>query len=156
MHTAIQQIATHLREILNGDPWYGRSMYSVLDEVDPTVVFVNPDEKGHAMIELLYHMITWAQSVQSALEENPVKDIRYYEKFDWREIDPTMHTWRNGVQEFKATNKRILELLQMKDDAFLEKPVGHRSYNVGYMLRGYLDHNIYHLGQLIYVKKLLQ
>lgn len=156
MNTAIQQIIDRLKEILNGQPWYGRSVYGVLDEVDPTVVFVNPDEKGHAMIELLYHMITWAQFLQNNLEENPVKDMVYYEKFDWREIDPTMHTWRNGVKEFKAINKKILELLQTKNDDVLERPVAHRTYNMGYMLKGYLDHNIYHLGQIIYVKKLLQ
>lgn len=156
MNTALQQIAASLKEILDGDPWYGRAIYPLLDEVDPTVVFVNPDEKGHAMIELLYHMITWAQFVQSTLEENPAKDMRYYEKFDWREIDPTMHTWRNGVKEFKTANKKILDLLATKNDDILEGPVAHRTYNVGYMLKGYLDHNIYHLGQIVYVKKLLQ
>lgn len=156
MNTALLQIAAKLKEILQGDPWYGRSIYGALDDVDPTVVFVNPDEKGHAMIELLYHMITWAQFVESTLEGNAVKDMHYYEKFDWREIDPTIHTWRNGIKEFKAANKKILELLQTKNDDILEGPVAHRKYNIGYMLNGYLDHNIYHLGQIIYAKKLLQ
>ncbi|WP_276479896.1 DinB family protein [Paraflavitalea pollutisoli] len=156
MNTAIQQISNHLTEILEGNPWYGRSAYAVLEEIDPTLVYVNPDEKGHAMIELLYHMITWARFVQSRLEGDLEKDMNYYEVFDWREIDPTVHTWRNGIQEFKSANKRILELLQTRKDDILEEPVALRTYNVGFMLKGYLEHNIYHLAQIIYVKKLLQ
>lgn len=156
MNTAIQKITASLQESLEGAPWYGRAMYEVLEEVEPSSVFINPDEKGHALIELLYHIITWAQFVRTSLEPAPDKDIKYFDKLDWREIDPTIHTWKNGVAELKATNKRILELLATKDDTFLDTPVKHRTYNAGYMLEGYIQHNIYHLGQILYVKKLLE
>lgn len=155
MNKEVQHIITSLQESLTGNPWYGRSLYAILEEVDPTAVFINPDEKGHALIELLYHMITWAQFVQSRLEEAPRKSVDYFEELDWREIDPTIHTWKNGVNEFKTTNQRIIELLQTKDDSFLATPVSQRTYNVGYMLHGLIQHNIYHLGQIAYVKKLL-
>lgn len=155
MNTAIQKISTALQESLQGDPWYGRSIYGALEEVEPSSVFINPEEKGHALIELLYHMITWATAVKTGLEPQPDKDIKYFEKLDWRELDPTIHTWKNGVAEFKAINQRILELLATKDDSILDTPVKHRKYNFGYMLEGYIQHNIYHLGQIFYVKKLL-
>lgn len=155
MNKEVQSIITTLRETLDGDPWYGRSLYAILDEVDPSSAFINPGEKGHALIELLYHMIAWAQFAQSRLEEDPKREISYYEALDWREIDPVIHTWKNGIEEFKATNKRIIELLQQKDDAYLASPVSGRKYNVGYMLHGLIQHNIYHLGQIAYVKKLL-
>lgn len=155
MNTQIARISKNLQDTLTGTPWYGRSMYSFLDEVDPTTVFINPDEKGHALIELLYHIITWGQFVQSRLEEDWAKDMVYYDQFDWREIDPTIHTWRNGVKELKETNQRILDLLAKADDSLLEGPVAHRKYNVDFLLEGYIQHNIYHLGQMFYVKKLL-
>ena len=155
MNKEVQAIITTLQETLDGDPWYGRSLYAILEEVDPTSVFINPDEKGHALIELLYHMIAWVQAVKSRLEEDPSKELSYYEQFDWREIDPTIHTWKNGVQEFKAANKRIIELLKGKNDDFLSSPVNQRTYTIGYMLEGLIQHNIYHLGQIAYVKKLL-
>ncbi|MDF2193611.1 DinB family protein [Paraflavitalea sp. CAU 1676] len=155
MNTQILKITQSLQETLTGDPWYGRSLYSLLDQVDPSTVFVNPDEKGHALIELLYHIINWAQFVQSRLENDDTKDVRYYEQYDWRVIDPTIHTWKNGVKELKATNQHILDLLNNCEDSVLEDPVPHRAYNVGYMLDGYIQHNIYHLGQMFYVKKLL-
>jgi uncharacterized damage-inducible protein DinB len=155
MNKEIQYIITNLQETLDGEPWFGRSLYSLFKEVDPTTVFVNPDEKGHALIELLYHMITWAQFVQNSLEGTPEKEVAWFEVNDWREIDPVIHTWKNGVAEFKATNKRIIELLNQKDDTILSSTVRGRKYNVGYMLHGYIQHNIYHIGQIAYAKKLL-
>lgn len=156
MNKEVQYIITTLQESLDGEPWYGRSMYPILDEVDPSAVFINPNEKEHALIELLYHMIAWAQFIQSTLEGDAVKGITYYEALDWREIDPTIHTWKNGVKELKASHKRIIELLRSKNDDFLATPVSKRTYNVGYMLHGLIQHNIYHLGQIAYVKKLLE
>jgi uncharacterized damage-inducible protein DinB len=155
MNKEVQFIITNLQDSLEGDPWYGRSLYSILSEVDPTTAFVNPEEKGHAMIELLYHMIAWAQFVQSRLEENPQKDASYFDELDWREIDPTIHTWKNGMKELKATHQQIITLLQAKNDDFLESPVSQRKYNMRFLLYGLLQHNIYHTGQIAYVKKLL-
>lgn len=156
MNKEVQSIIASLRETLDGDPWYGRSIDAIFKEVDPTSVFINPEEKGHAIIELLYHMITWAGFVQSRLEdEDPQKNTAAFEAIDWREIDPTVHTWKNGVQELKATHEKIIELLQSKNDDFLASPVRERKYNMGYLLRGLIQHNIYHLGQIAYVKKLL-
>jgi uncharacterized damage-inducible protein DinB len=155
MNKEVQHIIATLQESLDGEPWYGRSLYAILKEVDPSSVFINPDEKGHALIELLYHMIAWAEAVQSTLEGDTQKQISYYEALDWREIDPTIHTWKNGVNELKATHRRILELLQGKNDDFLASPVNQRTYTIGYMLHGLIQHNIYHQGQIAYVKKLL-
>lgn len=155
MNKEVQYIITTLQESLDGDPWYGRSLYAILKEVEPASVFINPDEKGHALIEILYHMIAWAEAVQSTLEGDTQKQISYYEALDWREIDPTIHTWKNGVNELKAAHRRILELLQSKNDDFLASPVSQRTYTIGYMLHGLIQHNIYHQGQIAYVKKLL-
>ncbi len=45
MNKEVQYIITTLQESLDGEPWYGRPFISHIDEVDPTTVFVNPDEK---------------------------------------------------------------------------------------------------------------
>lgn len=155
MNKEIQNIISTLQNTLQGDPWYGRAVYEILEEVEPAYVFINPDEKGHSLIELLYHMVDWAQFTQNALEEKPGKDTVYFEEMDWREIDPTIHTWKNGLKELKSAHQRIIELLQTKEDSFLESPVKDRSYNMGTLMHGLIQHDIYHLGQIAYVKKLL-
>ena len=78
-----------------------------------------------------------------------------FENMDWRKIDPAVHSWDKGVAEFKTLHKKIIELLETKDDEFLNGTVDYRKYSFRFLLNGLVQHNIYHLGQVAYVKKLL-
>ena len=107
------------------------------------------------MIELLYHMITWADFTLKRIEKDKINDLAAAEKLDWREINPKIHTWKRGLAEFKAINKKIIALLKKKDDAFLEEKVDYRKYNFRFLINGMTEHNIYHLGQIAYLNKML-
>ena len=78
-----------------------------------------------------------------------------FEKMDWREIDPKIHDWDDGLAAFIAANQQIIALLQDKVDAFLNEIVDYRQYNFRFLLNGLIQHNIYHLGQVAYLRKLL-
>ena len=79
-----------------------------------------------------------------------------YEKIDWREIDPSIHGWEEGLSQFIATNQHIIALLKQKDDSFLKEIVDYRKYNFRFLLRGLIQHHIYHAGQIAYIVKLLR
>jgi hypothetical protein len=56
----------------------------------------------------------------------------------------------------KATHNKIIDLLKhKKDDNFLGDIVPLRKYNFRFLLNGLIQHNIYHLGQVAYLKKML-
>jgi hypothetical protein len=74
---------------------------------------------------------------------------------DWREIDPKNHTWEKGVDEFRKIHEKIIAILETKEDSFLKEIVPGREFNFRFMLNGLIQHNIYHLGQIAYLKKLL-
>ena len=74
---------------------------------------------------------------------------------DWRQIDPKTHTWKKGLEQLNSTHKKISELLSQKDDSFLSDIVPLRKFNFRFMLNGLVQHNIYHLGQIAYLKKML-
>jgi hypothetical protein len=84
-----------------------------------------------------------------------LQDLVAFEKMDWREIDPAIHTWKNGLSEFKEVNEKIIHLLKTKDDEFLNGTVDYRKYDFRFLLNGLIQHHIYHIGQIAYVKKLL-
>lgn len=60
MNKEIQYINTLLKELIKGEPWYGRSAYAILAEVDEQKAFRRPKENTHSLMELLSHMIAWA------------------------------------------------------------------------------------------------
>ncbi len=108
------------------------------------------------MIELLWHMNTWAEFTLGGLENRTVEQMKVIEANDWRNIDPKIHTWKKGIEQLKATHNKIIELLKQKeDDSFLGDIVPLRKYNFRFLLNGLIQHNIYHLGQVAYLKKML-
>jgi len=155
MRKEIDYIITTLQSILNGEPWYGRSVMKILQEINPELVYKKPNAHSHSLLDLLYHMNTWADFALKRLEKEEEKDLAAFEKLDWREIDPKEHTWEKGLAQFKVTHDLIIELLETKDDEFLSSEVPYREYNFRFLLHGIIQHDIYHIGQIAYLKKLL-
>jgi uncharacterized damage-inducible protein DinB len=155
MKKEIQSIIRNLQNTLNGQPWFGRAVYSIIEEVDATKVYTNPNGTEHSLIELLYHMITWATFCLIQLKNAPPEEIKAAESMDWREIDPAKHNWKKGMEEFKEIHQQIVSILETKNDEFLAEMVMGRKFNYRFMLNGLIQHNIYHLGQIAYIKKLL-
>ena len=155
MNKELQSIISNLERVNTGTPWYGRPVYDILDEIDPAIVYKRPN-KQHSLAELLYHMITWADFTLNRVKRDKEKDMAAFEKLDWRKIDPKVHTWEKGLKEFKEIHKEIVELLNQEDDTLLKEVVDYRNYNFRFLLNGLIQHNIYHLGQVAYVKKLLE
>jgi uncharacterized damage-inducible protein DinB len=151
----IQYLITTLQNTLHGEPWYGRSAFGILEAVDPSMVYIKPEESEHSMIELLYHMITWAEFTIKRVEREQIDDMAAFEKLDWREIKPAVHTWEKGLEQFRQIHEQLIERLHTKDDGFLGEQVEYREYNFRYLLNGLIHHNIYHLGQVMYVSKLI-
>jgi uncharacterized damage-inducible protein DinB len=155
MNKEIQSIIRNLENTLDGDPWYGRPVYAILREVESSIAYKKPTIDSHSLIELLYHMLTWAEFTLKRIEKEDIDDLAAFEKLDWREIDPQIHDWDEGLAAFIATNQQIIALLHTKDDTFLNETVDYRQYDFRYLLNGIIQHNIYHMGQIAYLKKLL-
>ncbi len=143
-----------MKATLDGEPWYGRSMYSILNEIHPAVVFKRLNEEGHSMIDLLYHMITWTQfTLQRIRHEPKAPEGEDEETLDWRLIDPLEHTWVKGLEQLRDLHDQIIMELESRDDSFLNEMVEFRGYSFRFLLNGLIQHDIYHLGQIAMLKK---
>ena len=70
MNTAIKQIIKKIENVNSGEPWFGRAVFIILDEVDVKKVYIRPNNSEHSMVELLYHMITWADFTLKRIEKD--------------------------------------------------------------------------------------
>ena len=156
MNKEVLSIAKSFEDTLGKQPWFGRAVYEILGEVDESKANTKPNGTEHSMIDLLWHMNTWAEFTLGGLENRTVEQMKTIEANDWRTIDPKTHSWKKGIEQLKATHDKIIELLKQKeDDNFLCDIVPLRKYNFRFLLNGLIQHNIYHLGQVAYLKKML-
>lgn len=156
MNKETQYIIKSFESTLSGQPWFGRGVYEILGETDESIVNMTPNDNSHSLLELLWHMCTWAEFTLASLEGRSKDEMAVIEKNDWRELNPVLHSWKNGVNELKSIHSKVIECLSKKeDDSFLGDMVPTRQYNFRFMLNGLVQHNIYHLGQIAYVKKML-
>ncbi|MGZ5246338.1 MAG: hypothetical protein ACXWV5_04740, partial [Flavitalea sp.] len=61
MGKEIDSIIKEMDLVLYGQPWFGRSLFSILEDVHPADVFKKPNGEGHSLIELVYHMVNWTE-----------------------------------------------------------------------------------------------
>ena len=158
MNKELQSIIRNIENTNSGEPWFGRPVYALLEEVHESIAFIKPNENSHSCVELLYHMITWAEFALKRIEKDDINDMAVFEKLDWREIDPQIHGWQEGLKQFKEIHSSIIRLLKEKTDAdkFLEEIVDYRKYKFRFLLNGLIQHNIYHAAQVAYVAKLVR
>src|SRR5678815_4193952 len=119
MNKEIQSIIRNLENTLDGTPWYGRPVYAILREVDSSLVYKKPTPGSHSLMDLLYHMITWAEFTLKRIEKDHELDMAAFEKTDWRSIDPSLHNWDDALAAFIAAHQQIVAHLQTKNDDFL-------------------------------------
>jgi len=102
-------------------------------------------------------MITWKEFTLSRLRDDPDKSLHYFENIDWRTLDHSDKSlWQQGLQHFAALHNELVEVMQQQKDELLSKKINERNYDFRKLLNGVVQHDIYHLGQIAYLKKLLQ
>lgn len=156
MNREILLIAEQIKDAYEGEPWFGRSIKELLNEVDESMAFEKPNGQ-HSIVELLWHMITWKEFAISRFREDKEKTLQYFEQNDWRELDHSDKLlWKEGMGKFKQLHSELIEVIHQQKDDILSQRVNERKYDFRKLLYGILEHDIYHLGQIAYIKKLLQ
>ncbi len=156
MKKETESIIRNLQNTLEGQPWFGRAVYELLNKIDESKTSVKPNTTEHSLLELLWHMNTWAEFTLAHLENRAADELTAIEQNDWRTINAEKHNWKKGMAQLKSVHEKIIVILKQKEDIFLKEPVPGREFNFRFMLNGLIQHNIYHAGQIAYIKNLLK
>jgi uncharacterized damage-inducible protein DinB len=154
MNKEVQSLIKRLENTHSGEPWFGRSVQSLLAEVDAKKAAVHKGGSSHTMLDILWHMNTWAAFTLDRIKQEKNFDLKKAEGLDWRKIDPKTDTWKKALAEYEKLHKDIIKALTAKDDDFLIEIVEYRKYNFRYLINGFIEHAIYHAGQIALLNKM--
>jgi len=160
MNPVIEKLIRELDKAVNGDPWYGASLKSILQDITYEQAAVRHDANIHTIAEIVLHICAWMEEVSSRLEGNDPKEP---ERGDWPEADKLNEAdWSDLVDRVFEAHEKLLELVRNLPFEKFEEQVGvgrDKELGTGYsyreMLVGLMEHNIYHGGQIGLLKKLV-
>ena len=156
MNTEVLGIAAQLRDSYEGDPWWGRNANKLLGEVDEQMAFEKLNGQ-HSILELVWHMINWKEFTISRLHDVDGKDLNYFEINDWRHLNHTHKSlWHQGIERLHYVHDELITIVEQQTDELLDKQVAERDYNFRKLFHGVLQHDVYHLGQIAYIVKMLR
>ena len=67
----VERLRRELTATLNGDPWYGSAISSILDGIDAKMAAAHPIDGAHSIWELVLHMSAWVNETKRRLEGGP-------------------------------------------------------------------------------------
>lgn len=144
----------HLAELLDG----GSAHIRVEDALaDFPLEHINdrPGNSPHSAWYLLEHIRIAQWDILDFSTNAEYKEMKWPDDY-WPEKDGSKYDWRNSVKQTLEDLQAVIELVRDEDtDLFAKIPHGSGQT----ILREAMliaDHNAYHLGQLVLLKKILQ
>jgi uncharacterized damage-inducible protein DinB len=130
--------------------WFGDTYMEKLADVTEKEAFTRPMNDVHSIAELVAHVIYW----RIPITKDTYPSMESPE--NWPSLDKLKAKgWKKLLEEFAESQRLLLDRLAIaKPEYFKEefKPGQTRDY----LVEGIIQHDIYHLGQLALVKKMIR
>lgn len=149
-----------MREVHDGLIWAGTSYNKRLSQLNENKLFVRPLPSVHSIAEIIAHIISWRKDTILKLKTGRGQ-LTDEQPENWKSNEELkIIGWEKIREEDNNTLRELFQLLQDKDDTFLNElyydPEFKGNYPYSFVLEGMLHHDIYHLGQIGLVIKLLK
>lgn len=147
-----QRAAHSIERSLSGPMWHGPSLIDLIGDVTAEQASARAVSGAHTIWELVLHLITWTDIVRDRLSSND--PVEATPDQDWpRVTDHSADAWRDTVERLKEAKRALAEEVRALPDSLFEERVPGRDYPLSVMLRGVVEHDSYHGGQIAILKK---
>ncbi|MBS1680105.1 MAG: DinB family protein [Bacteroidetes bacterium] len=155
MNEEIKRIYKNIAAVYDGQPWYGDNMVKMLSDVSADAAANRPHKLNHSIAEIVCHITAWRQFVIEKIKGNAEYEV-WDTELNWRNIKSLNEPeWKSIKDSLQSCQTEFLQQVEKLSEAQLSAPVTGRKYNFRLMLQGIVQHDIYHLGQISMIKKLV-
>ena len=159
MRLLVTEIIQQFQNIHRGRNWFGQSYKTKLDDLDEKYYFQKPGPQVHSVAELISHTTAWRIDAVLKIETGK-GELTELSDEDWPDLERLKAKgWEVIYDEYVDSVDSLIRLLETKDDNFLKTtyhdPEFGGEYPFSFTVFGILQHDLYHLGQLGLVCKML-
>jgi uncharacterized damage-inducible protein DinB len=155
--TTAEKLQTELEKVLSGRPWYGSSIYNILDQVTFESAYERAGH-GHTIAELILHMLSWTEEVIDRMNEKPA-GLPLSGNFP-HPGEPDEQKWKLWIDDLKLVNVNLIRTIQEFPEDKWQEPIidtrGDRPV-VTYedLIYGFIQHQVYHAGQIALLNRII-
>ncbi len=135
-----------------GDAWLDVALL-------PTVASIPAEDAAkniyslNSIWQIVQHLTCWREALLKKIKDkNPeIPDNNFFEELK----DTSEEAWQNLLQRLEESQTAIIDLLKKDKDMDWDDKPSKGNYTVFELMQSLLQHDAYHLGQVILIKKLL-
>lgn len=148
----IERIVKLLKQAFQGRAWHGPGLTEVLDGVDAACASARPIPTAHTIWELILHLIY----TQERVLERLTRTGGHWDAdaaFPPMPKETTDAAWNETLASLKANEQRIRIAVANFPIEHLDEALFKGSGRAYTNIHGYMDHLIYHAGQIALLKR---
>lgn len=151
----IERILEQYDRAMNGNAWHGDPVWKVLKGIPAEQAGRRVQPESHSIWELVSHMTFWETEVCRRLSGLPARSV---EELNFPAAPKaTEENWNRALAEFRQSNEEFRTALTKFDVTQLDRPLPGREksgYTAYVEVNGVIQHNLYHAGQIAFLRKL--
>lgn len=151
MNTITKEIARHIREIHFGGNWAWSTMQEALKDVSWQQAVAQPAKGGNGIAVLVFHMNFYLRVVHLRLL-GTFEKFKHEDSFAMPEIQNEAD-WQMLLEKTWADAEAFAQAVEQFPDERLLEDISPKYGNFYKNLHGVVEHNHYHLGQIVLLKK---
>ncbi len=152
MANEINRILKLFADLEHGDCWIGNNFKGTLHGVDSKKAMQSISGKTNSIWQLVAHITYWRTTVVNrltgSLNPPPFPDFLLPN-------EPNEENWRQALHDFEAAYHLLRNAIHHFSEENLYKPSPKKGQSYYDLIMGCLQHDAYHLGQIMILKKYL-
>lgn len=150
----ISHYVAQFSAVYDGQPWYGDSICQILESMTPTNAFWKPTEDAHSIAQITSHMIYWRQALIKRLDGDIANKPSMKSEDNWKSNEQLKRMgWKGLKKSLEESQSHLLSLLTKQKDSILKSKYSDTA-TFQDLITGILQHDLYHTGQIAYLKNI--
>ena len=151
----IQEKIEQFARVYGESPWYGDSIQQIVNQVTEEAAFWQPTKNAHSIAQIVWHMVYWRHALIKRLEGDVAYKPSMKSEDNWSINENIKNSSWGKIKELLAeSQEKIITLLKKQDDSLLDKAYSEKASYLD-VINGIFQHDLYHLGQIAYLNKML-
>ncbi|MFB3387892.1 DinB family protein [Flavobacterium sp. LAR06] len=148
-----KRVSNLYQSIYNGNPWLEVTLADTLRNVTAEQAYKKANPNLNTIWEIVNHLIQWRRNILRRVQGEIVTtpDHNYFVPI----IDPSEASWEQSLQSLEKSQELWTAFFNDFDDADFDKIDPNNNHNFYEDIHGIIQHDVYHLGQIVILKKLV-